>query len=98
MSYFADDVLYYGFPSTLIADGAAAVRARLIDRFQDRRLSARLLKWMVFGNLAISREILTLTLPEGPGTRELIAMFEVDNGKIARVWFKLGDPMLDRTP
>ena len=98
MSCYADNVLYYVFPSTLIADGAAAVRERLTNRFRDTSLSARLLKRMVLGNLVISHQILTLTFPEGPGTLELIAMQEVENGKITRAWFKLGDPALDRMP
>ena len=98
MSYWANDALYYVFPSTLICDGAAAIRVRHINRFRDTSLSARLLKRMVLGNLVVSHEFLTLTFPEGPGTIELIAMHEVENGKITRSWFKLGDPMLDRLP
>ncbi len=98
MSYFADDVLYYVFPSTLICDGAAAVRERLSNRFRDTHLSARLLRRTVLGNLVVSHEALTLTLPEGPGTLELIAMHEVENGKIKRAWHKLGEPVLDRAP
>ena len=98
MSYYADDVLYYVFSSTSIADGAAAVRERLTNRFRDTSFSARLLKQMVLGNWVISHQILTLTFPEGPGTLELIAMQEVENGKIARSWFKLGNPVLDRMP
>ena len=98
MSNYADNALYYVFPSTLIADGAAAVRERLTNRFRDTTLSARLLKRMVLGNLVISHQILTLTFSEGPGTLELIAMQEVENGKITRAWFKLGDPVLDRMP
>jgi hypothetical protein len=98
MSFWAEDAQYYLFPSTLIADGAAAIRERHIVRFRETNLAARLVKRIILGNLSVSHEIITRTFPEGPGTLDLVAMHEIENDKITRAWFKLGDPVLNRAP
>ncbi len=91
MATYADDVLHFEFPSILVATGAAQVRERLAARLQELNLHARLLGRTAMGNLVIDHEMVTRDFPEGPGTVELIAMYEVQGEKIARAWFKFGE-------
>jgi hypothetical protein len=46
------------------------------------------------GKMVIDHERVTRTFPEGPGTIELIAIYEVQNGKIAKAWFIFGPRQL----
>jgi hypothetical protein len=56
----------------------------------------RLIARMSVGNLVVDREVVTRNFPEGRGTVDVIAIYDVDGGRIARAWFKLGAPMLDK--
>ncbi|WP_395705654.1 nuclear transport factor 2 family protein [Casimicrobium huifangae] len=91
MATYAEDVEHYEFPSTLVAKGANDVRARLAVRLQESDLHARLLGRTVMGNLVIDHEIVTRDFPEGLGTIEMIAMYEVTGNRISRGWFKFGE-------
>jgi putative hydrolase of HD superfamily len=42
------------------------------------------------GNTVIDHELITRTFPEGPGTLEIVAIYEVQNGKIAKATFITG--------
>lgn len=94
MATYADDVEHFEFPSTLVASGAVQVRERLAVRLLEPNLHARLLGRTAMGNLVIDHEIVTRDFPEGIGTVELIAMYEVRGENIARVWFKFGEKRL----
>jgi hypothetical protein len=37
-----------------------------------------------------------LTFPQGPGTLEAVAIYEVRDGKITKVWFRRGETKLDQ--
>ncbi|WP_268995441.1 hypothetical protein [Microvirga roseola] len=39
-----------------------------------------------------------LTFPEGQGRVDVIAIYEVEDGRIAKAWFKTGAPVLDGSP
>lgn len=91
MATYAENVEHYEFPSTLVATGASEVRARLSVRFGEPDLHARLLGRTVMGKLVIDHEIVTRNFPEGIGTIELIAMYEVSGDRISRSWFKFGE-------
>ena len=91
MATYADEIQHFEFPATLVASGAAQVRERLAGRLQEPNLHARLLGRTAMGDLVIDHEIVTRDFPEGPGTVELIAMYEVQGEKIVRAWFKFGD-------
>ncbi len=94
MAMWADDALYFEHPSTLLAEGAAAIRARHVARFQEANLFARLKQRMVLGNKVVDYETVTRTFPEGPGTIDVIVTYEVINGKVARAWYIFGTPVL----
>ena len=90
MTFWADDCECYAFPSQLLARGLDEVRARHVERFQEPNLFGRLLDRMVVGNLVVDRETVTRMFPDGPGQVDVIAMYEVEAGKIARAWFRMG--------
>ena len=95
MATYADDVLVYEHPVTLLASGAAQLRERQTVRLQEPNLNAHLVNRIVAGDLVIDFEIVTRTFPEGTGRLEMVAMYEVDAGKIARAWFVFGTKTLD---
>src|SRR5688572_19321732 len=87
MATYAEDAEQFEHPSQLLARGAAQIRERSAQRLQEPNLHAELLQRMVMGSIVIDRERVTRTFPEGPGTLELIAIYEVAGGRIARAWF-----------
>ncbi len=95
MATYADDVEHFEFPATPVASGAAQVRERLHVRLQEPSLHAQLLGRTAMGNLVIDHELVTRDFPEGRGTVELIAMYEVQGEKIVCAWFKFGAKRLD---
>jgi putative hydrolase of HD superfamily len=90
MACWAPDCEYYAFPSTLLAQGAEAVRARHVERFQEPDLFGRLESRVVMGNLVVDRETVTRNFPEGLGEVEVLAIYEVEGGLIRRAWFSMG--------
>jgi hypothetical protein len=94
MAWWADDCEYYAFPSELLARGAAQIRERHLVRFKESDLFGELLHRSVVGNLVIDHERVTRTFPEGKGEVDVLAIYEVANGRIAKAWFKLGVPRL----
>lgn len=96
MKWWADDCEYYEFPSRLLADGAAEIRERHVVRFQEPNLFGLLINRLSVANLVIDQETVTRTFPEGPGEVDVIAIYEVENGKIAKAWFKQGTPRFPR--
>jgi hypothetical protein len=98
MAMWASDAQYFEHPSTLLASGAAEIRTRHIARFKETNLFGRLIKRMAVGNKVVDQEVVTRTFPEGTGRVDVIAIYEVKDGKIANAWFILGSPVLDAGP
>jgi hypothetical protein len=94
MQWWAEDCQYFVFPSTLLATGATEIRARHAERFKEPNLFARLLSRATVGNIVVDHETVTRTFPDGPGEVDVICMYEVEQGRIARAWFKMGAPRL----
>ena len=46
------------------------------------------------GELVVDQEIVTRNFPDGVGEVDVVAIYEVRDGKIIRAWFKLGEPRL----
>lgn len=90
MQWWASDCQYYAFPSELLADGAAQIRERHIERFKEPDLYGRLVHRMVVGNVVVDQEVVTRNFREGLGEIDVIAIYEVEAGKIAKAWFKMG--------
>ncbi|MFM7689830.1 MAG: nuclear transport factor 2 family protein [Alphaproteobacteria bacterium] len=94
MQWWAEDCRYYGFPDQLLAKGAAEIRERHLMRFREPNLHGRLITRLCVGNLVIDQEVVTRTFQEGLGEVDVIALYEVEGGKIAKAWFKMGKPRL----
>jgi hypothetical protein len=96
MAAWRDDAEFYTHPNELLARGLAEIRARHEIRFKEPDLYGKLIGRVSVGNLVVDREVMTRNFPEGRGTVDVLAIYEVQAGKIARAWFKLGTPTLDR--
>jgi hypothetical protein len=98
MECWADNCRYYEFPTRLLAEGATAIRERHIARFKEPNLFGKLVNRIVVGNVVIDHEIVTRTFPEGSGEVEVVAIYEIAEQKIARAWFKMGQPRIHQDP
>ena len=94
MLWWADDCQYYAFPSTLLAGSAAEIRERHIERFNEPDLHGRLLTRIVVGNMVVDHETVTRNFPEGRGEIDVVCIYEIENAKIARAWFKISEPRM----
>ncbi len=94
MQWWADDGGYYAFPSRLLASGAAEIRGRHVARFREPNLHATLVNRIAVANVVVDQETVTRTFPDGPGEVDVVAIYQVENGKIANAWFKMGSPRL----
>lgn len=95
MATYAEDAQQFEHPATLLVDGAEQLRARFVARFVEPNLHAALVNRIVMGNVVIDHEKVTRTFPEGTGHIELVAIYEVQAGKIAKAWFRFGAKTLD---
>jgi len=95
MSYWADDAQVFEFPDKLLASGAAQIRERHVARFTEANLQGKLLSRMAMGSCVIDREQVTRTFPEGTGQLEVIAIYDIGEGKIRKAWFMMGAKTLD---
>jgi hypothetical protein len=95
MATWAEDAEYYEHPNTLLARGHAQIRERHMARFLEPNLYGKLVKRMVVENKVVDQEVVTRTFPEGTGSVEVIALYEVAEGKIAKAWFIIGPRVLD---
>jgi hypothetical protein len=95
---YAEDAQQFEHPSTLLASGLTHLRERWTARFQDPLLHAELLKRTVMGRTVIDHESVRSSFRDGPGKTELIAIYEVRDGRIAKAWFIIGAKTLDQKP
>ena len=92
---YADDVKLFELPEKLLSEGTADMRERYGKLFKDERLHATIVNRIVMGNTVVDHERVRVTLPQGPGTVEAVAIYEVRGGKITAVWFRYGGRKLD---
>jgi len=97
MACYTDDVELYEFPDKPIAKGAAAMRERYKARFADPILRAEVQNRIVMGERVIDLEHVVRTWPEGSGTWELVAIYELRGERIGKVYFIFGAKTLDRS-
>jgi len=96
LATYAPDAQMFEHPTKLLASGAAAFRERYTARFQEPNLHATLLSRTVMGHIVVDHEEVARTFPEGPGRIELIMIYEVQNGRIAKAWSIAGEKTLDK--
>ena len=85
-SAYSGDVQIFEHPAKLLARGTEQLRQRYSERFKDPKLHAVILKRIVMGNLVVDHERVTRTFAEGTGTADAVAIYEVEAGKINKVW------------
>ncbi len=90
LATYAEDAQLFEHPATLLASGAAQLRARFALRFQESNLHAHLINRIVLNNFVVDHERITRTFPEGPGTIEILITYEVVDGKITNAWLLPG--------
>ena len=95
IAIYTADAQMFEHPAKLIASGSSALRERFLTRFKEPNLYAQLLKRLVMENRVIDHERVTRTFPDGPGSVELVMIYEVQNEKIARAWVIAGAAKLD---
>jgi len=92
---YTNDAELFEHPAKLLAAGSAQLRERYGARFKDPILHAAIVKRIVMGNVVVDHEKVTRTFPEGRGLADAIAIYQVENGKIAKAWLILGARVLD---
>ncbi len=90
LAVYAADAVLFEHPDTVLARGTAELRPRFAARFAEPNLHAALLHRSVCGNTVVDHESVARTFPEGPGTLELVMIYEVREGRIARAWSIVG--------
>ena len=95
LAVYADDAELYEHPAKLVAKGSVALGERFTIRFQEPNLHATLLKRIVSGNTVVDHESVVRTFSEGPGRIELIMIYEVKDGQIAKAWNIAGPRTLE---
>ena len=98
LATYAADAEQFEYPETLLARGVAQLRERFAARFTEPNLRATLLHRIVVGSTVIDHERVTRMFPEGPGTIELVAIYEVRDGKIAQARFIAGPKHVHAQP
>ena len=94
LAIYADDAEIFEHPAKLLAKGSAALRERYSARFQEPNLYAALLNRTVMGNIVVDHEAVQRTFPEGAGKIQLLMIYEVQNGRIAKAWSIAGEKLL----
>lgn len=90
MATYAVDAQQFALHGALLAEGADAIRPRYVARFLEPDLHARLVTRSVVGNTVTDVEVVTRNFPEGLGTVEMLCIYEVVDGRIARASFATG--------
>jgi len=90
MATYATNAQQFTLHGPLLAEGIDAIRPRYVARFAEPDLHARLLSRTVLGNFVTDLEVVTRNFPEGKGSVEMLCIYEVVEGRIARASFATG--------
>lgn len=90
LNTYAPDAEQFNLHGERLAQGHEALRTRIVMRFQEPDLHARLMSRTVIGNVVVDAEEITRNFPEGLGTIEMLCIYEVVAGRIAKASFALG--------
>ena len=91
MHTYAPDAQQFALHGALLAQGHEHIRPRYQERFAEPDLHARLISRSVIGNVVTDVEVVTRNFPQGRGTVEMLCVYEVVDGRIARASFATGD-------
>lgn len=91
MHTYAPDAQQFALHGALLAQGHEQIRPRYQERFAEPDLHARLVSRSVVGNVVTDVEVVTRNFPQGRGTVEMLCVYEVVDGRIARASFATGE-------
>lgn len=94
LATYAEDAQQFVLHGERLAQGHAEMRPRLLARFAEPDLHARLLSRTMVANVVVDCELITRNFPEGLGTLEMLCVYEVSNGRIQRASFATGEKRL----
>ena len=95
MQTYAEGAQQFEHPGKLVATGHAEIRPRMAVRLAEQNLYAKLIRRAVMGNVVIDYEDVTRTFPDGTGRVELVAIYEVREGKIQSASVLVGARTMD---
>jgi hypothetical protein len=90
LSTYAPDAEQYTLHGERLARGHDELKARILARFEEPDLHAKLLSRTALANVVVDAEEITRNFPEGRGTIEMLCIYEVIDGRIAKASFALG--------
>lgn len=95
LATFAPDAQQFALHGDCLARGHDQIRARYAARFAEPDLQARLVARCAAGPVVVDHELITRNFPEGRGTLEMLCIYEVVDGLIARASYSAGVKRLD---
>ncbi len=90
LATYAPDAEQHVLHGERLARGQDELRQRILVRFAEPDLHARLVSRTVMGALVVDLEEITRNFPEGRGTVEMLCIYEVAQGRIVRASFATG--------
>lgn len=97
LATYAEHASQFEYPDKLLAQGHAALRERMQQRFADPALHARLVQRAVMGTMVIDQELVTRSVEGGVGHMELLAIYQVHGSRIQTASFVFG-PIQEGAP
>lgn len=97
LATYDQDAEIIEYPSKLLMKGWPQIEAFYAkNRFNDPVLHATIVRRIAHGAFVVDHEQVRRTMPEGPGTSEVIVTYEIQDGKIARATLMRATPPLSR--
>ena len=90
LNTYSEDAEQFTLHAGELAKGHEAIRQRMEDRFKDTKLHAQLIHRIAMENVVVDHELVTRTFHDGPGTVEMVCVYEVSAGKINKATFAIG--------
>lgn len=94
LTIYADEAELFEFPGKRLAAGSAQLRERFRLRFAEPNLHAKLRHRIIAGETVVDHECVTRTFNEGPGEIDLVMIYQVVGGRIAKAWTIAGEKRL----
>jgi putative hydrolase of HD superfamily len=96
LATYAPDAEQFVLHGERLAQGHEEMRQRILTRFAEPDLHARLVARTVMGSVVVDLEEVTRNFPEGKGTMEMLCIYEVAQGRIVRASFASGPVIILR--
>ncbi|WP_419570785.1 nuclear transport factor 2 family protein [Rheinheimera sp.] len=91
---YAKDARQFHLHGECFAAGHAQLGERMLLRFQEPDLHARLLNRLVMGHTVVDQELITRNLPEGKAEVGMLCIYEIKDGLIQTASFAMAEPRL----